>query len=186
MPEKTDEEIAARVQGGDIESFGLLMERYRPKMARYARKFLFAGNDAEDVVQEVFIKAYVNIKSFNPGRRFSPWLYRIAHNEFINALRKKSRTPVFSFDFDILLPHPQAPETADGEAKKQELKIALERCLDKLDAKYREPLVLHYFEEMDYKEVAEILEIPISTVGVRLGRGRSLLEKLAKENGVNL
>src|ERR1700727_2292342 len=91
MPEQTDEEIAVLVQNGDAEAFRVIMERYEPKMTRYAKRFLFGADDAKDLLQEVFIKTYVNIKSFDPERRFSPWIYRIAHNEFVNALKKKKK-----------------------------------------------------------------------------------------------
>ena len=91
-----DEELARGVQQGNLYLFGLLVERYEHKMMRYARRFLFGYHDAEDMVQEVFIKAYTNIRSFDSTRRFSPWLYRIAHNEFLNALRKNNTIPCHS------------------------------------------------------------------------------------------
>jgi RNA polymerase sigma-70 factor (ECF subfamily) len=178
MLELTDEEIAQRVQKGDVEVFGVLVQRFEERMIRYARKFLFAGDEIKDLVQEVFIKAYVNIQSFDASRKFSSWLYRIAHNEFINAGKKKSRLPVFTFDLDALFPHLAARETADGDFERQELKEALDQSLDKLDVKYREPLVLYYLEEMNYREIADILQIPVSTVGVRLTRGKAMLKKI--------
>ncbi|KKW18593.1 MAG: RNA polymerase sigma factor [Candidatus Adlerbacteria bacterium GW2011_GWC1_50_9] len=182
MTDKTDEEIARRVQEGDIESFGLLVSRYEAKITRYAGKFLLNNEDAKDLAQEVFIKAYVNMQSFDASRKFSPWLYRIAHNEFINAIRKRSRMPALSFDFDAIFPHPIARETADSETNRRDLKETLDKYLDKLDAKYREPLVLYYFEEMSYQEISEILEIPMSTVGVRLQRGKAALKKIINKN----
>ena len=87
----TDEDLVLRVKSGGIEAFGFLVERYEDKMKRYARKFLFGYTDIEDTVQKVFIKAYVNIQSFDTSRKFSSWLYRIAHNEFINAIKKKTK-----------------------------------------------------------------------------------------------
>ena len=95
MEKETDEAIATRVQKGDSEAFGQLVERYEEKLMRYARKFLRDPDDAKDIVQEVFIKSYQNIQSFDATRRFSPWIYRIAHNEFVNAIKKRSRGPVF-------------------------------------------------------------------------------------------
>ena len=180
--ERTDEELVAEVQKGDTESFRVLVERYEPKMARYARRFLFATDDAKDLLQEIFIKTYVNIRSFDLDRRFSPWIYRIAHNEFVNALKKKKkeRDTISLFFVDVLFPHPIAKEAADDEATRRELKEVLEGSLDKLDSKYREPLILYYLEDMDYKEIAEILRIPVSTVGVRLQRGKTNLKKLVK------
>ena len=181
--ERKDEEVAIQVQKGDIESFRILVERYEPKMTRYAKRFFFDGDEGKDLVQEVFIKAYVNIQSFDASRRFSPWIYRIAHNEFVNNIKKrqKERENVSIFDFDLLFPHLVAKETADDGFNKAEVKGMLEHSLNTLNAKYREPLVLYYFEDMDYREIADILHIPISTVGVRLQRGRAMLKKIVKE-----
>lgn len=180
MPSLTDEEIASRVQRGSRDDFGILMERYEAKMLRYAHKFLFGYDEAEDLVQEVFLKAYINIQSFNIKRRFSPWLYRIAHNEFLNAIKKKGKEPLPFFDPDTLFPHPIAAATADSDLHKQELRSELDQYLGKLDARYREPLVLYFFEEMSYREIADILQIPVSTVGVRLKRGLDYLRKFYK------
>ncbi len=180
--EKTDEEIAALVQSGDVESFGTLVERYEGKLMRYAGRFLFDDDDAKDMVQNAFIKAYVNIQGFDATRRFSPWIYRIAHNEFVNALkRKKGRETVSLFDFDVLFPHLVEKENVEGKAMRRELKEMLDRSLQKLHPKYREPLVLFYFEEMGYSEIADILHIPISTVGVRIRRGKEALRKTVGE-----
>ena len=185
MAEETDEMIASRVQAGDSEAFGELVERYQEKLLRYARKFLFDLDEARDPVQDVFIKAYQNIQSFDATRRFSPWIYRIAHNEFVNALKQRSaRATIFTIDFDTLFPHLTAPDTADSATLERELRHSLDRELDKLDAKYREPLILYYLESMDYKQISEILQIPVSTVGVRLARARAALKKLSEKNSV--
>lgn len=179
MAASTDEAVARRVQEGDGEAFGVLVDRYEKKMLRYGRKFLADREDIRDLVQEIFTKAYVNIKSFDADRRFSPWVYRIAHNTFINVMRRRKALGMFSFDFDLdaVFPHPVAPETADRDAARRDIRSLLDRAMDKLDAKYREPLVLHYFEEMDYRQIAEIMHLPVSTVGIRLKRGRALLQK---------
>lgn len=175
--EKSDEEIAHSVQLGDVESFGVLVDRYEKKLERYAKKFLQSREDTKDIVQEVFMKAYVNIKSFDIKRRFSPWIYRIAHNEFVNAVKRRLSERIFPFDLDEILPQPIAAEKTDSEAKRKELREVIDGYLEQLDVKYREPMVLYYIEEFDYKEIAEILQIPISTVGVRLQRGKMLLKK---------
>ena len=178
----TDEQVVALVQQGDVESFRVLVERYEPKIGRYAKRFLFAPEEAKDLLQEVFIKVYTNIRSFDIDRRFSPWIYRIAHNEFVNALKKKKkeRNNISLFYVDVLFPHPIAKETADDGSSRREIANVLESSLDQLDAKYRDALVLYYLEDMDYKEIAEVLRIPISTVGVRLQRGKTMLKKFVK------
>jgi RNA polymerase sigma-70 factor (ECF subfamily) len=177
MEEVTDEAITKRVQQGDVEAFALLMDRYEKKITRYARKFLSQPDDVKDIVQDVFVKAYVNIKSFDSSRRFSPWIYRVAHNEFVNALKKKKSEKVSFINFDVFFPHPAAKETADSDVGRGDLRRVLDGYLDKLPVKYREPLVLYYFEEMNYREIADVMRLPVSTVGIRLQRGKALLKK---------
>ena len=176
-----DEEIVRKIQAGEVEPFGILVKRYEAKMMRYARKFLLTQGDAEDLVQDVFLKAYVNIQSFDTSRRFSPWLYRIAHNTFINAIKKRGEEVPF-FDADTLFPHPATNETGESDLERKELATRLNVSLEKLSPKYREPLVLHYFEELSYKEIAEVLRIPTSTVGVRLSRGKEAMKKIYNEH----
>lgn len=174
MTDITDEELARRVQGGESHWFALLVGRYEERISRYAKRFLFGASDIDDLVQEVFTKAFINIQSFDPERKFSPWIYRIAHNEFVNALKKRSREPLSFLDPDTLLPHGASDESSGRD---EELKGLLEKGLKNLDSKYREPLILYYYEGMDYREISEVLRLPVSTVGVRLARGREALKK---------
>ncbi len=176
--ELPDEVIAAQVQKGDADLFGVLIARYEAKMLRYARKFVSQHEDMQDAVQDIFIKAYTNIQSFDTSRRFSPWLYRIAHNELVNALKKRGTEKVSFLDLDMLFPHPLAPLATDTEAQVKELRAMLDTCLTKLSPKYREVLILYYFEEMQYHEIADVLEIPVATVGVRLQRGKKALQNI--------
>ncbi len=176
--ETTDEEVARMVQKGNSQSFGVLMERYQAKLLRYATKFLSDTEDRKDLVQEVFTKAYINIQSFDIHRKFSSWIYRIAHNEFVNALKKKGSFLVLPIDLDILTPHLISSETADKDIHTKDTKKMLDQFLGSLDPKYREPLVLHYFEDMSYKEIADVLHIPTSTVGIRIRRGKLSLKKM--------
>ncbi len=180
----TDEQIAKHVQQGQTELFGLLVERYEAKMKRYAHKFLYQTEDIDDLVQEVMIKTFVNIKSFKTDKRFSPWIYRIAHNEFINAIKKKSKEALPFFDPDTLFPHPVSKETADGPLQEEEIKNTVEHYLDQLEAKYREPLILYYLEELSYQEIADILHLPTSTVGVRIKRAKDALQKIHQASKV--
>lgn len=174
----TDEQLVALVQQGRKEWYGMLIERYQDKMFRYSKRFLSDAEDLKDIVQTVFIKAYTNIQSFNLEMRFSPWLYRIAHNELVNALRKRKREPFFSFDVDTFLPHPVALEESDKESLDEETKQAMEQSLEKLEPKYREPIVLFFYEELSYKEIADVLHVPIATVGVRISRGKKILKEM--------
>ena len=176
-----DEEIAARVQNGETEAFGILVERYETKMLRYGRKFLTQYEDIEDAVQDVFIKAYTNIQSFNTSMSFSPWLYRIAHNTFINVIKKKGREPLSFFDPDTILKY-STDALIEPDIYSKEDRDMIEQTLSKLPPKYREPLILYYFEEKGYKEIGYILHIPTSTVGIRIKRAKEKMKILYNEH----
>lgn len=174
---QTDEQIAVLVQKGDQELFGVLMDRYERKLFSYARKFLTGHDNIEDVVQEVFIKAYQNIHSFNASQSFSPWIYRIAHNNFVNALRKNSKNPLRFFDFDTFVAHPIYQDAMPAEKEQERMVKMIDQGLDKLSDEYREIIILYYIENLSYKEIADILHIPIGTVSVRLLRAKKELKK---------
>lgn len=173
----TDEEIALRVQGGDTEAFGALIERYEVKILRYGKRFLFQYEDIEDAVQDIFVKAFVNIQSFNSKMRFSPWIYRIAHNTFINVIKKKGREPINFIDPDTIFSASFTEETPLKDALKAELGNETEKLVQSLPPKYREPIILYFYEEKDYKEIADIMRIPTSTVGVRIRRAKDKISK---------
>jgi RNA polymerase sigma-70 factor (ECF subfamily) len=182
----SDEQLALLIQNGDRELFGVIMERYQEKLSRYGKKFLSNEDNIEDVVQEVFIKTYQNIKSFDPTQRFSPWIYRIAHNTYVNALKKQGRGPVYMFDFDTLISHTIAEDPVTRERELKEVKELVNSGLSEIEPKYREILILYYLEEMSYKEIAEILHIPIGTVGVRIMRAKEILKEKYKELNIEI
>jgi len=177
----TDEQIALSVQQGDKEKFGILVKRYDSKLSRYGKKFLSRKENIEDIVQDVFINTYQNIQSFDPALKFSPWIYRIAHNAFVNGLKKQSFLPTTYFDFDILLSHQIYEDPDEKERDQQELKKMIEVSLDTLDSKYKEIIILHYLEDFSYKEISDILKIPTGTVGVRIKRGKEILKEAYQE-----
>ena len=177
MSELSDEKIATLVQAGDAEAFGELISRYEAKLKRYARKFLNSEDDIEDLVQDVFIKSYMNIQSFNTTLRFSPWIYRIAHNTFVNELKRKHRMGFFFFNADTILPQLPSKETADSGTLNAELREELDILIKELPPKYREVIILHYLESLSYQEISDILQIPVTTVGVRMTRAREKLRE---------
>jgi len=178
LSDKTDEEIVNLVQADCVELFGLLIERYELKMVRYARKFLSSSEDIKDVVQEIFIKAYKNIESFDVKRKFSSWLYGIAHNELINALKKQKKKTLPLLDLDVFLPHQLYHDNLSEQINRQDLHNMVDHGLDELEFKYREPIVLYYFEQLSYQEIADVMKIPISTVGIRIKRAKEKLKSI--------
>jgi RNA polymerase sigma-70 factor, ECF subfamily len=178
----TDEELAILICKGDKDLFGELIDRYEAKLTRYIKKFTQNTEDVSDIIQVVFIKAYVNLQSFDPTRSFNSWIYRIAHNESVTYLKKRGGERVSFIDFDTFFPHPFAKETSDEKALSREDKEALDKSLDQISLKYREVLVLYYYEELSYQEIADVLHIPIATVGVRIKRGKDALHRQLTNN----
>ena len=180
---QSDEEIVALIQKGNIDYFEILINRYKAKMIRYARKFLSDTEHINDIVQEIFIKVYVNIQSFDVERKFSSWLYRIAHNELVNALRKRKKNILPLFELDTFLPVKLQDNSLETDIENKDVKMMIDKCLDRLSPKYREPIILYYLEELTYKEISEVMRIPVSTVGIRIKRGKDKMKLIFKKLG---
>ena len=177
MEQRTDEQLISLIRAGDNELFGEIIDRYEAKLTRYIKRFIQQSDDVTDILQNVFIKVYVNLQSFDTSRLFNSWIYRIAHNEAVTYLKKRGNEKVSFLDFDVVFPHPFAKETADKYTLDEELKAVLDSSLSSIPLKYREVLVLYYYEELSYQEIADVLRIPIATVGVRLKRAKEQLQK---------
>lgn len=179
----TDEQIARKVQQGDTQAFSFLMEKHEASIKRYARKFTQDPETINDITQNVFLKAFSHINSFNAKLKFSTWLYRIAHNELVNFLKKKKELPLFDFDtFWPGLTH--GKKELESETEKTMLLEAFEKCLEKVPAKYKEVINFYYLENLSYEEISEILQTPLSTIGVRLKRGKAILRKLCFQKNI--
>lgn len=176
---ETDEALLLAIQGGALSRYAEIMQRYTAKLTRYLKKFIHDQDELEDVLQDVFIKTYKNIFGFNPKKRFSPWIYRIAHNQALNHIKKRKEFVVSIDAVDmILVDRALGPDRAyDNDI----LKKNMEETLSKMKNKYRDPLILFFFEQKTYEEISDILEIPVSTVGTRIRRARGFFEKTFKK-----
>ncbi|OGC46216.1 hypothetical protein A3J98_01885 [candidate division WS6 bacterium RIFOXYC1_FULL_33_10] len=183
--ELSDLEIVENVKK-DLNAYRYVIERYESKLLRYIQRILYISTeDAEDILQEVFLKAYRNINSYNPKYSFSNWIYRIAHNEAISFLRKKKITISNTEDEDIFDRIPSEEDIEDDfleSVKSSEVRD----ILSKLDQKYREVLVLRFFEEKEYNEISEILHISSGTVASLISRGKEKFKILIQKYGKNI
>lgn len=166
-----------------------LVKRYENKILRYVyRLSSLKREDCEDLVQEIFLKAYKNLNSFSQNLKFSTWLYRIAHNITISNYRKLQARPKeiyensessmwdsFLSDLDIV-----------KEVNNQLLNENIWKILDKLPAKYREVLVLRFLEELEYKEISDVLRKPVNTVGTLIRRAKKQFVKVLEKEKINL
>lgn len=181
---QSDEQIAERIQKGEKEQFGILMERYDKKLSRYGRKFLWDKDNIEDIVQDVFISTFKNINNFDTSLKFSSWIYRIAHNAFVNGLKKQQKNSLPNFDFDVFVSHVAYEDPAVEEREHEDMQKLIAGGLDQLKPKYKEAIILHYLEDFSYKEISDILQIPTGTVGVRVKRGREALKKVYEKMNI--
>lgn len=170
-----------QVLKGDQSAYGEIVEIYKDKVFQLCYRILGNRHEAEDMAQEAFIRAYVNISSFNIDLKFSTWLYRIATNLCIDRIRKKK--PDYYLDAEVsgtdgLTMYSQiASDTTlpEDEIESLELQETIQREITKLPEKYRSVIVLKYIEELSLNEISEILDIPLGTVKTRIHRGREAL-----------
>jgi len=180
-----NDEIIAEKSLKNTEFFGILMTRYKSKLLSYILKISdITAAEAEDLLQDTFIKAYLNLNSFNPQLKFSSWIYRIAHNEVINHYHKNKNK--VSLDYNLspeivarLINNYDAGRVLDQSYLAESIKKALAA----MDLKYREVLILKFWEEKDYQEISDILKKPLGTVSTLVSRAKiRLAEELKKNN----
>jgi RNA polymerase sigma-70 factor (ECF subfamily) len=174
--EKTDIELVG-LSLSDPNYFLFLSKRYEEKLLRYIMRISkFSREDAEDVLQEVFIKTYYNLNGFDKDLQFSSWIYRIAHNEAVSAIRKKAVRPSIALEVEDLERFGDSFDMTKDIDNSFDRKM-IDEALSKLDEKYREVLVLRFLDEKDYTEIADILKKPVSTIGNLILRGKKLFKE---------
>jgi RNA polymerase sigma-70 factor, ECF subfamily len=172
-----------QVLKGDQDAYGEIVELYKDKVYQISYRMLGNRHEAEDIAQEAFIRAFINIHSFNIDLKFSTWLFRIATNLCIDRIRKKK--PDYYLDAEVagtdgLNMYSQIPSRTDmpeKELESLELEETIQKEILKLPEKYRTVIVLKYIEELSLIEISEILNLPIGTVKTRIHRGREALRK---------
>lgn len=171
----TDEQLIAYVRGKDQEAYLEVMLRYQNKLLRYANLLTSDEMKSADVVQNAFIKAFINLNGFNIKKKFSSWLYRIVHNEAINEMAKHKKEVPFPENFDFL-----DEKNMEKDFLQKETKARVEKCLSKMPLLYAEPLALFFLEEKSYEEISDILHLPTGTVGTRIKRAKILMKKICQ------
>jgi len=174
----TDEELLADYVEGQAEGFEWLVRRHHQELFRFLVRFTGNAAAAEDIVQEAFLQVHLSATSFDRTRRFKPWLFTIAANKARDMMRSRSRRPEMPLDaqvgsgdeegqrfLDFLADTSHVPSGALEQAEEEELVRA---TLGQMPDHLREALVLSYYHRFPYKEIAEILDVPLGTVKSRL------------------
>lgn len=172
-----ENECITRAQRGDVAAFSELVKRYQERIYRFLVRLTRSQDDALDLTQETFLRAYQGLPGWRPDARFTTWLFRIARNLAFDLLRRHKRVEFVALeeDADIADPAP-GPDAALETTQRLHM---LEAALLRLPVEHREILLLREIEEMSYEEIAAVLDLNPGTVKSRIARARgTLLDKI--------
>jgi RNA polymerase sigma-70 factor (ECF subfamily) len=187
MP-STDEELVARSMGGDVDSFNQLVLRWERPIYALAYRVIGREEDARDVAQETFLRAFRALKGFKGQAKFSSWLYRIALNLCRDWIRRERRTPVVQtpegVDVIELAGEGTPAESIEELVSRHELGRAVSKAMSQLPEEQRTAIILKEYHGLTFQEIADLLDCPLSTVKTRLYQGLTVLRKQLHEAGV--
>lgn len=177
-----DRALVERILEGERDLFTTLVKRYEKRVVNYIYRITHRYEEAHDLAQEVFVKVYLALDRYDPKYQFSTWLFRIAQNSSIDALRKKAiaEVPLVRQTDDDA---PKEREFADAGVspyralKNKQLSAAIDKAVAGLPPDYRELIQLRHFAEMSYEEIATMKKLPLGTVKNKLFRARNLLKE---------
>jgi len=177
--------IIRRILCGEHQAYARLIDEYKAPVYNLVLKLTDNREDAEDLAQEIFIRAFEALDRFDIRKRFFPWLYTIALNTIRNHHKKKK--PLLTRNFETLLGGRRTAETRNPEHMVQSKQVSqiLDRCIRKLPLPQKEAIVLRYYQELTFEEIAEIQKITISAAKMRVYRGLKHLSKIFHEDHSN-
>lgn len=188
-PGPSDEQLAAAARDGSDDAFRQLVERFERPVFSLLVRMVRSSELAEDLAQETFVKAWKALGRFDPARKFSSWLFKIAHNSALDALRRRDDAalsldaPGPDGEAPLELPADPTAENPLAVALGREAGVVLEAALATLRPAYREILLLRFAEELSYEEIAQVTGNPLGTVKVHLFRARQELARRMAERG---
>lgn len=175
MDGEKDHELVAKSLQGNEKAFRDLIARYHATAYSVVRGVLGDRDDVEDVLQLVYVKIYRGLAGFRGDSKFSTWVYQIARNEAINAVKKRRLETAPIEDLQVAAPESEAPDTA---LQQSQLGDKLEQAMQQIDENYRIAIELRYMGERSYEEIAETMGIPLGTVKTYIHRGKAELKKV--------
>ena len=181
----SDEELVLAFQGGDIAAFDVLVARWDHKIQGAIYRVVGSDEDARDLAQEAFLKAYRALGSFRREARFSSWLYQIALNLCRDRLRRRRGKTFVSLDETGVAERSRSPDpSVHQQLEARDLARIVTREIEDLAAEQREAIVLKEYQGLTFAEIADVLDVPLSTVKTRLYRGLNQLRRGLERRGV--
>lgn len=177
---KEEQDVIRQCLNGDAECYALLVDRYKDMAYNIAYRMLGDSDTAKDMSQESFISAYASLGNFQYGSLFSSWLYRIVVNKCKDHMRAERDTVQIDEINDIV---PSGERTPEQTAASRQTGDVIQQALNSLPDEYREVIVLKHIEELDFREIADILGVSVNALKVRAHRGREMLKELLQKTG---
>ncbi|MCZ8523402.1 MULTISPECIES: RNA polymerase sigma factor SigW [Paenibacillus] len=178
-----DTRLAKLARGGDRAAFAELVELYKDKIYHLAYRMLRSSHEAEEIVQETFLRVYMNLDRYDETQKFSTWIYRIGTNLCIDRLRKRKVN--YSLDaemgdgegsdwYSTLASQDPSP---DSQVLLSETQMQIRESIETLPEKYKAIVILRYLQDLSLQEISDVLSMPVTTIKTRLHRGREFLRK---------
>lgn len=182
-----------QAQSGNKEAFERLVLMYQDQVYASCMRLTNHYSDAEDLAQEVFVQAYIAIRSFRKEADFGTWLHRIAVNRWINICRKERKIVTFSLDKSIATEDGDIERDIEDDGislqeqiEQQDFGIRIHDALQQLDEEFRIVMVLRYLEEYSYQEIADHINVPLGTVKSRISRATKQLQQILRKASIEL
>ena len=169
MTDQNEARLVKRAKQGDMHAFEELIIQHEKIVYNVALRMMNHSEDAKDISQEVFLKAYRNIGNFDERSQFSTWIYRITANTCIDEMRKRKGRQSFSLEEEL--------ESEEGSMQREEQKSEILQALESLSPEHKVAVILRDIKGLSYEEIAEILELTLGTVKSRISRGRNQLKQ---------
>lgn len=184
--EKLDDEEIVKRSLENLDYFKCLYERYGQKLKRYIKRIAFTSEqEAEDILQDAFIKIWKNLHEYDSSLKLSSWLYRIVHNETISYVRAKhayGKNNTIDTDSQAVL---LLQAELDWEPDPEEIHSLTSKVLNNMPDKYRQFLIMKFFEKLSYEEISDILKVPEGTVATRINRAKKIFRKIAETERIS-
>lgn len=177
----TENELVELSKEGNLEAFSNLIDLYRQKVFQTCMGFLHSRDDADDLTQDIFIKAWKSLKSFDGRSTFSTWLYRIAVNSAINQVRKNKLRTYVGLNY-VLTDATSTEENADNHLMRAEIRQEIKKAVGRLKINQRKAFVLFYYQELSIKEIATVMKISPKAAESLVFRARKNLQKYLSRN----
>lgn len=181
-----DWDLVKRAQAGDMAAFTELVVHYKDRLFNFIYRMIHSREEAEDLLQEVFLRVYKSLSSYSPQFQFSTWIYRIAQNLCIDTLRKQ-RVPTVSVDCplgddeDLVMELPDQSMSPEVLFESADLRREVESAIADLPPKYRAVIVLRHLQGLSYEEISLITDLPVNTVKTHIFRARRILRERLKD-----